>query len=258
MGSDQTFNSSINSFSTSILLSSVGFLLGTLFMALITDHGLLYTGQRTTSEAYLRAEHFYLTLWTSPLAVKALFHIVLLTPIFTLSIRLSRFTQSALYFDGISLLLSLIVLGLYTGSTIPNLRKLASSPSDQSFIKMIFESNGNLKDLLNTQFDPSSPLSFFNRFLVLMSYPTTIILKPELNSNTNSEAGLKLGEREGEGLEESARRELLSVTAAGHSIAIFLLIGVLILQAGKVYAEHEEFKLLKKFEKDQEKVKKDQ
>ncbi|MBW0547389.1 hypothetical protein O181_087104 [Austropuccinia psidii MF-1] len=246
-------SSPIGEFSSGVLFASVGFLVGTLFMALVTDHGLLYTSQPTTLDAYLRAEHYYLTLWTSPLAVKALFHVILLIPIFTLCIRLARYTESAIYFDGISLGLVLLVFALYTGSTVPNIRKLASAPSTQALADLINLSAGA------TEFDPSSPISFFNRFLMLLSSPANLIGKSSQIKQSQEELQKHL---ESKPITDQARKELLSVTAAGHSIALFLLVGIIILQIGKIYAEREDARLQAEFEENEAKklsqAKKDQ
>lgn len=213
-------------------------------MALLTDQGLLYTGGPPTDEAYLRAEHFYLTLWTSPLAFKALFHVFLLVPIFTLCIKVSKYTEAALYFDGVCLAFCLLVIGLYTGSTIPNIRKLASAPSTDELIELVNSSASQLGNVLGTEFDPSSPISFLNRFLVLLSYPSTILVK----ASKAAEAAEAFQESlRTDPITVTRRHELLNVTAAGHSIAIFLLVGILVLQVGKVYAEREDAKLKAEF-----------
>lgn len=213
-------------------------------MALLTDQGLLYCGGQPSDEAFLHAEQFYLTLWTSPLAFKALFHVFLLVPIFTLCIKVSRYTEAALYFDGVCLGFSLLVIGLYTGSTIPNMRKLASAPSTAELVTLVNSSASHLGNVLATEFDPSSPISFLNRFLVLLSYPSTILMKP--SKAAAAEEALKQS-LASDPITFTSRREILSVTAAGHSIAIFFLVGILVLQAGKVYAEREDDRLKAEF-----------
>ncbi|OAW00125.1 ER membrane protein SH3 [Puccinia triticina 1-1 BBBD Race 1] len=225
-----------------LLLSSIGFLLGALFVALTTEYGLLYTNAPTTADAYLAVEQAYLTLWTSPLAVRAIFHLLLLLPIFTLSVKVSRYTEAAIYFDGLCLAMMLLVLGLYTGSTVPNLRKLAFAPSNQALLDLV-NNSPNLK--IPTGFDPLSPASIINGILVLLSHPASILLKPHkaLENEQEFKKALELNP-----IDEKSRHELLSVTAAGHSIAIFLLIGIIILQIGKVYAEVEDANLKAKFE----------
>ncbi|PLW13991.1 hypothetical protein PCANC_04897 [Puccinia coronata f. sp. avenae] len=67
----------------------------------------------TTEEAHLAAEQAYLKPWATPLAVKAIFHILLLLPILMLSVKLSQYTEAVIYFDGVSLGLILLVLGLW-------------------------------------------------------------------------------------------------------------------------------------------------
>ncbi|KAA1096011.1 hypothetical protein PGT21_002245 [Puccinia graminis f. sp. tritici] len=212
-------------------------------MALTTDYALLYTHAPTTAKAYLAAEQAYLTLWTSPLAdKKAIFHLLLLLPIFTLSVEVSRYTEAAIYFDGLCLGMMLLVLGLYTGSTVPNLRKLAFEPSTQALADLV-KNSLNLK--IPTDFDPLSPTSVINRLLVLLSHPASILLKPQkaLESEQEFKKALELNP-----VDEKSRHELLAITAAGHSIAIFLLIGIIVLQIGKVYAEVEDAKLKARFE----------
>ncbi|POW06991.1 hypothetical protein PSHT_10150 [Puccinia striiformis] len=233
---------SLNSNSKTSRSTNLDLLTGALFVALTTDYALLYTNAPTTADAYLAAEQAYMTLWTSPLAVKAIFHLLLLLPILTLSLKVSRYTEAAIYFDGLSLGMILLVLGLYTGSTIPNLRKLAHSPSTQTLIDLVKNST-NLK--IPTDFDPLSPTSIFNQFLVLLSRPASMLLKPKKAAENEEEFKKSL---ELNPIDQDNRQELLSVTAAGHSIAIFLLIGIIILQIGKVYAEVEDARLKAKFE----------
>ncbi|KAA1082220.1 hypothetical protein PGTUg99_028076 [Puccinia graminis f. sp. tritici] len=178
-------------------------------MALTTDYALLYTHAPTTAEAYLAAEQAYFTLWTSPLAVKkAIFHLLLLLPIFTLSVKVSRYTEAAIYFDGLCLGMMLLVLGLYTGSTVPNLRKLAFEPSTQALADLV-KNSLNLK--IPTDLDALSPTSVINRLLVLLSHPASILLKPQkaLESEQEFKKALELNP-----VDEKSRHELLAVTAA--------------------------------------------
>lgn len=61
------------------IISSVSFLLGTLFISFAqADYRVLFEGTGTTAseEALLAAERYYLTFWQAPLAVKALLHAI--------------------------------------------------------------------------------------------------------------------------------------------------------------------------------------
>ncbi|PLW13127.1 hypothetical protein PCANC_15531 [Puccinia coronata f. sp. avenae] len=225
-----------------LLLSSIGVLLGILFVVFTTDYALLYTNAPTTADAYLVAEQAYLKLWTTPLAVKAIFHLLLLLPILTLSIKLSRYTEAAIYFDGVSLGLILLVLGLYTGSTIPNLRKLAFTPSTQELVQLV-KNSPHL--IIPDHFAPISPASIIQRLIVFLSHPARILLKPQKALEQEQEFAKSM---ELNPIDTTSRHELLSVTAAGHSIAIFLLVGIILLQIGKVYAEIEDARLKAQFE----------
>lgn len=227
---------------TTVLLTSIGFLLGALFLILTTDYGLLYTNLPTTAEAYLRAEQTYLTLWTTPVLLKAFFHLILISPIFILCLKVSRYTEAALYFDGLCLAMILLVLGLYTGSTIPNIRRLTAAPSTEHLAELI--QNPPYPDAL-VEFNVLSPRSYFDRFLLLLSNPGSILLKPQAALQREEEFRKSL---EVNPVDQKTRQEILSVTAAGHSIAIFLLVGILVLQLGKIYAEAEDARLKANFE----------
>lgn len=48
-------------------------------MALVPEHRILFVSGAKQAD-YLKAEQYYLTLWTSPLAVKALFHVMVRSP----------------------------------------------------------------------------------------------------------------------------------------------------------------------------------
>ncbi|KNZ51544.1 ER membrane protein SH3 [Puccinia sorghi] len=227
-----------------LLLSSVGFLLGVLFLVLVAEYGVLYTRGSPTEEAYIAAEQAYLTLWTSGLEVKAMLHVMILVPILTLSMKLSRYTEAAIYFDGVSLGMMMGVLGLYTGSTIPNVRKLAHAPSTPTLVRLV---------AANPQ--PLDGVGLLHRFLILLSHPAHALLTPQkaLENQRLQTAELLAN--------PIPRQELLKITAAGHSIAIFLLVGIILLQLGKLYAEIEDAKLKAQFRLQQSqlsKLKKDQ
>lgn len=160
--------------------------------------------------------------------------------VFTLATK----TEAAIYFDGLSVLFQIGVISMYTSTTVPNLRLLASSPSTPSLASLVSSLSGSSP---TTAFDPSSPSSFFHRFVRLISAPTAIMSK----SRAAEAAEAFAKELETNPVTDARRKELLSITAAAHTLVAVLLLGILGLQAGKVYAVWQEQKALEAYEKEE-------
>lgn len=68
------------------------------YLTLQVDIPLLY--QPVTPEAIDNAYKFYEMWWEAPGAVKALFHVALGLPLVALLIKLHKWSESAVFFDG--------------------------------------------------------------------------------------------------------------------------------------------------------------
>ncbi|KAL7420424.1 Protein csh3 [Cryptotrichosporon argae] len=108
------------SFATNIVIGSCAFLLGMVFVCQVVDIPLLY--MPVTDAALENAYRFYAMWFESPGAVKALFHVALAVPLFTILIKLQRWTESAVFFDGSSAALQLATIILYITVHISSLR----------------------------------------------------------------------------------------------------------------------------------------
>jgi hypothetical protein len=89
-------------FTTTIILASISFLLGLIFVCQTVDIPLLYRPE-LTPKAIEDAYTFYAIWWEAPGACKAVLHTALALPIFPLAWKLHKWTESAMFFDGTSL-----------------------------------------------------------------------------------------------------------------------------------------------------------
>ncbi|KAK4683777.1 hypothetical protein P7C73_g6449, partial [Tremellales sp. Uapishka_1] len=107
-------------FSQSVVLGSTSFLLGVLFVSQVVDIPLLY--MPVTQQAIDNAYTFYEIWWEAPAAVKALFHVALGLPLVTLLIRLHKWSEAAVFFDGSCIALYMATLIIYLSVHIQSLR----------------------------------------------------------------------------------------------------------------------------------------
>ncbi|EIW72996.1 hypothetical protein TREMEDRAFT_18336, partial [Tremella mesenterica DSM 1558] len=107
-------------FMQSVVLGSCSFILGMVFVCQVVDIPLLYIP--VTSQALENAYTFYGIWFESPGAVKALFHVALVLPMLGLIVKLHKWTESAVFFDGTGLVLHLATIILYLTVHIPSLR----------------------------------------------------------------------------------------------------------------------------------------
>ncbi|ORY26496.1 Shr3 amino acid permease chaperone [Naematelia encephala] len=119
-------------FSSSIVLGSCSFILGVIFVCQVVDIPLLY--MPVTQQAIDNAYTFYGIWWEAPGAVKALFHVALALPMVACLVKLHRWTESAMFFDGSSIALQLATIILYLTVHIQSLRTfLPESTTTTSF-----------------------------------------------------------------------------------------------------------------------------
>lgn len=89
-------------FRTGFVLTSVSFLWGVLFIVSIYDFPLLYYGSYKQEDLDV-AERFYMALFHGPTAVKALLHGMIGLGIVGILAKLHRWTETAKWFDGVTL-----------------------------------------------------------------------------------------------------------------------------------------------------------
>ncbi|WVQ82880.1 hypothetical protein IAT38_005016 [Cryptococcus sp. DSM 104549] len=107
-------------FQQSVVLGSCSFLLGMVFVCQVVDIPLLY--MPVTQEALDNAYKFYEMWWEAPGAVKALFHVALGLPLVTLLLKLHKWNESAMFFDGSCVAMHLATIILYLTVHINSLR----------------------------------------------------------------------------------------------------------------------------------------
>jgi hypothetical protein len=193
-------------FRTGFILVSVSFLTGVLFIISIYDFPLLYTEHGQTELDV--AEKFYLSLFRGPTAIKALLHGMIGLGLVGLLAKLHRWTETAKWFDGVSLVLFMGCVAMYGSVQIPNLRVLAD-PSNVDIL---------LRSSVRTQ-----------RETVVKAR----IKAGELAADTVVDLGA-------EAMTGDEREATLKVLAAGNTIILALLAGVLLFQASEWWIERSE------------------
>ncbi|WWD22693.1 hypothetical protein CI109_107186 [Kwoniella shandongensis] len=119
-------------FYQSVVLGSCSFLLGMVFVSQVVDIPLLY--MPVTKQALENAYSFYEMWYEAPGAVKALFHVALGLPMIVLLIKLHKWNESAMFFDGSSVAMHLATIILYLTVHIQSLRTfLPESTTTTSF-----------------------------------------------------------------------------------------------------------------------------
>jgi len=124
--------SSAMGFRHGAVLSAASFLLGVLFIAFNVDRRILYTNGAPTELDYADAVNFYKTFYEAPLAIKGLLHVVVGIGMSACLLKLSNWTESAVFFDGSSAALFLIGIIMYFSVTLPCLRTVVSPLSDET------------------------------------------------------------------------------------------------------------------------------
>lgn len=107
-------------FLSSLILGSTSFVLGLLFVCQIIDIPLLYHNKVT--DASLESAYAFYTLWyDAPKAVKAVLHTSLGIPLLAIVCKLHMWSDSAVFFDGSSLVLQMATIIIYLTIHLPNL-----------------------------------------------------------------------------------------------------------------------------------------
>ncbi|THH04010.1 hypothetical protein EW146_g10290 [Bondarzewia mesenterica] len=110
-------------FRQAAVLSSVSFFLGVLFICFNVDYRLLH--DTLTDEIVNDAFQFYTTFFNAPPAIKALMHAMMGVGILSIVGKLHKWDESAMFFDGGSLVAFIFSIAVYTTVTIPSLRTIA-------------------------------------------------------------------------------------------------------------------------------------
>ncbi|KAJ9120107.1 hypothetical protein QFC22_003005 [Naganishia vaughanmartiniae] len=187
-------------FLQSTILGSISFLLGLVFVCQIPDIPLLY--RPITSDALDNAYTFYLMWYDAPRAVKAVLHAALALPLLPLIAKLNGWSESAVFFDGSSLVLHVAALIMYLTIHIPNIRTILT------------------QDRLEALAEASSTGSFniFHRASGAANDATAAVVMASAEQ----------------------REEAVRVLAAGNALIGLCLLGVLMMQAGQEYARRQE------------------
>lgn len=114
-------------FLQSIVVGSCAFLVGLVFVCQTVDVPLLYS--TPTSADLQNAYTFYEIWYAAPSAVKAVLHVASAIPLFALVVKLHRWSESAMFFDGSSLVLHMASLILYITVHVPSLRTFRELPA---------------------------------------------------------------------------------------------------------------------------------
>ncbi|WVR03085.1 hypothetical protein IAU60_000074 [Kwoniella sp. DSM 27419] len=107
-------------FLQSMVLGSCAFILGVVFVCQVVDVPLLY--QPLTDQGIENAYTFYGMWWEAPGAIKAMFHVALFMPLVALLVKLHKWNESAMFFDGSCIALHLATLIIYLTVHITSLR----------------------------------------------------------------------------------------------------------------------------------------
>jgi len=109
-------------FKEAAVLAPVSFCLGILFICLTVDQKLLWG--ELTEETINNGFQFYTTFFNAPLAIKGLLHSMMGFGMLGLVVKLHKWDDSAMYFDGSSLVAYVFGLCVYLTVTVPGLQTI--------------------------------------------------------------------------------------------------------------------------------------
>ncbi|WVN87590.1 uncharacterized protein L203_102773 [Cryptococcus depauperatus CBS 7841] len=122
-------------FQQSVVLGSCSFILGMVFVCQVVDIPLLY--MPVTAEALENAYKFYEMWWEAPAAVKALFHGALGLPLIMLLVKLHKWNESAMFFDGSCIAMHMATIILYLTVHINSLRTFLPESSTSATYSLL-------------------------------------------------------------------------------------------------------------------------
>ncbi|TFY80954.1 hypothetical protein EWM64_g3059 [Hericium alpestre] len=115
---------SIMGFRQAAVLSSVCFFLGVLFACFNVDHRVLFVtlSDETVEDGF----QFYTTFFNAPPAIKALLHGMMGVTVLALIGKVHKWDESAMFFDGGSLVIFIFCISVYTAVVVPALRTVVT------------------------------------------------------------------------------------------------------------------------------------
>ncbi|KAG2344106.1 hypothetical protein BDR05DRAFT_910796, partial [Suillus weaverae] len=106
------------------VLASCSFFLGVLFICFFVDYRILH--QELTEEIIEDGFQFYATFFNAPPAIKAVLHGFMGVGIFGLVAKLHKYDESAIFFDGSSLVAYIFAIAVYLAVSVPSLRTVVT------------------------------------------------------------------------------------------------------------------------------------
>jgi len=106
------------------VLSATSFFLGVQFICFNVDHRILYG--KLTDDVVEDGFQFYTTFFNAPPAIKALLHGLMGVGIIALLSKLHKWDESAMFFDGSSIVAYVFAISVYITVTIPALRTIVN------------------------------------------------------------------------------------------------------------------------------------
>jgi hypothetical protein len=106
------------------VLASCSFFLGVLFICFFVDYRILH--QELTEEIVEDGFQFYATFFNAPPAIKAVLHGFMGVGILGLVAKLHKYDESAIFFDGSSLVAYIFAVAVYLAVTVPSLRTVVT------------------------------------------------------------------------------------------------------------------------------------
>ncbi|KAG2366946.1 Shr3 amino acid permease chaperone [Suillus spraguei] len=106
------------------VLASCSFFLGVLFICFFVDYRILH--QELTEEVIEDGFQFYTTFFNAPPAIKAVLHGFIGFGILGLVAKLQKYDESAIFFDGSSLVAYIFAVAVYLAVTVPSLRTIVT------------------------------------------------------------------------------------------------------------------------------------
>ncbi|TFK18454.1 hypothetical protein FA15DRAFT_603276 [Coprinopsis marcescibilis] len=115
-------------FQHAAILAPVSFFLGVLFICFNIDHQVLWG--TLTQEVVGDGFHLYRTFFNAPPAIKALLHSLIFIGLCGFVFKLHKWDDSAMFFDGTSLVCYVFGVVVYLTVTIPGLRTIVMAASE--------------------------------------------------------------------------------------------------------------------------------
>ncbi|KAG2150212.1 Shr3 amino acid permease chaperone [Suillus bovinus] len=106
------------------VLASCSFFLGVLFICFFVDYRILH--QKLTEEIIEDGFQFYTTFFNAPPAIKAVLHGFMGVGILGLVAKLHKYDESAIFFDGSSLVAYIFAVAVYLAVSVPSLRTIVT------------------------------------------------------------------------------------------------------------------------------------